>query len=522
MFITKRKIIALALTLIFLLSLCACGGKKDNYSVGTLTEDGKLVWYFGGDGLFSADTDVESYFEGIDDTVDPASIYSSLEFTEEMIYGSYTLNNSEKDIDKVREDIPFEEVNFKDGALSVSSLPVAVFFGADHVCNSETSYNYGDFQDVKDIEVAVIKLATKDKVGTVICSYELNGNSVTFKQLEQNNKAGEDFSYEYTGVEFTYNFELCGPYFTFSKGTSSLQLKAFCFTENVSDKAGISGYSLIDSPLIDELDYFASSENWNYAVRRDGSYYDTSAYKMTDDGIFTAYLSDKPVEGEEEVFTNQYAYIIQSDASAFFNTFGIILLDGEKQYYYTDDITAREARTLEDQGVDVSGLTEEKIKEIAEKKSDLFDDLYNEFETQGINVTVNRSTGEIAMDSSVLFGGDSALLNDEGKQLLDKFLAAYTSIIYSEKYDGFITKTMVEGHIAPIAGSTYESGLPLSEERANNVKDYCVSSETDSRLSSTLEAVGLSNTKPIYDANGEVDLAACRRVSFRFLVNIEE
>lgn len=107
---------------------------------------------------------------------------------------------------------------------------------------------------------------------------------------------------------------------------------------------------------------------------------------------------------------------------------------------------------------------------------------------------------------------------------MNKFIKAYTAVAFSEKYEGFISKTMVEGHTAPVEGSTYASGLQLSEERAQNVKNYCLSSETGadiSKISDTLEDVGYSNSKPVYDANGNVDLAASRRVSFRFMVNVE-
>ena len=83
---------------------------------------------------------------------------------------------------------------------------------------------------------------------------------------------------------------------------------------------------------------------------------------------------------------------------------------------------------------------------------------------------------------------------------------------------------MVEGHTAPVQGSTYASGLKLSEERALNVKNYCLSADTGvdvSVLNNTLENVGYSNSKPVYDANGSVNMAASRRVSFRFIVNVE-
>lgn len=164
------------------------------------------------------------------------------------------------------------------------------------------------------------------------------------------------------------------------------------------------------------------------------------------------------------------------------------------------------------------------LEGVLKKKNDLFDDLSAAFANEGIAVTVNKENGEIALDSSVLFGGDSAELTADGKAFLNKFIKAYTTVAFSDKYEGFISKTMVEGHTAPLAGSTYASGLQLSEERALNVKNYCLSAETGvdvSKISKSLEDVGYSNSKPIYGANGEVDLAASRRVSFRFIVNVD-
>lgn len=168
-------------------------------------------------------------------------------------------------------------------------------------------------------------------------------------------------------------------------------------------------------------------------------------------------------------------------------------------------------------------VKEEQINDIVDKKDDLLADLIAAFKSEGIGVSVDSNSGELSLDSSVLFGGDSAELTQEGKSFLSKFIKVYTQVIYSEKYDGFISKTIVEGHTAPISGSTYESGLPLSEKRADEVKKYCISSESGidtSKLSKSLDAVGMSNSKPMYDQQGKVDLAASRRVSFRFIINL--
>ena len=521
------QIISLILVCLLVFSLCSCGkevsSNSGNVGIGN-TNSGKNVWYLGGNNLFAGDVDVEELFKNSKDTVDVSKIYDSLSLTEEMLHGVYTLNNKEKDLKKVREEIPFEEVKFKNSTNNITVLPVAVYMGSKNVSSSETGYKYSDFKNVADKEVAVLEFATEDKLGQVICTYEIEGNNIVFKQISATSAEGEPFTYEQTGTEFSYEFLLEGPYLTFKKGDNSLKLKAYCLTENTDKSLSMHGYSLPNSPLISDVDYFSSARAWNYAVKRDGSYFDISAYKLDDSGRFTAYFAERNmVSGEKDEFMRQYAYIIQSEVGLLGADFGIILLDGEKTYYYTDDITEREARALKEQGADMNALSEDEIKEIAEKKADLFDDLYKEFEAQGINVTINRATGEIAMDASVLFGGDSAVITDDGKALLNKFLKAYTSIVYNDKYNGFISKTMVEGHTAPVSGSTYESGLPLSKERADNVKNYCLSAETGvdvSNLASTLEATGLSNSKPVYNSDGEIDMAACRRVSFRFIVNI--
>ena len=81
---------------------------------------------------------------------------------------------------------------------------------------------------------------------------------------------------------------------------------------------------------------------------------------------------------------------------------------------------------------------------------------------------------------------------------------------------------MVEGHTAPVGNSSYEEGLPLSEERAAVVKNYCLSLTEYALQDGDLEDIGYSNSKPIKDKDGKVDMAASRRVSFRFIINLDK
>lgn len=504
-----KKLFLIILAVIMAVSFCACGNSGG-------TDDAK-IWYFNND-----ETDPDKIFNDVSDTVNPQQIFSSVQFDEKILQGVYAIDNIEKDFEDVGKQLSFKDIEYDNGTFSTSSLPVAVYFGTEYLPEVEAG-----FKQVTDRDVAALSFVVDDKIGTVPCTYEVNGNKVKFTVLTETSSSEKDFSYELDDVVFEYEFSLCGPYFTLTDGTDSLKLTAYSFTDNnKSDITTMYGYSTEKTPLIDDLDYFVSQQDsfLNYAVSRDGSYYTDSAFKLSDNGLCTIYLLYTDDDGNEQQVIKQYAYITRCTGSTYLNSFGILFFDGKKIYDYTDSVTEREARIMKSEGIDADKLDENEIKEIADKKEDLYNDLYEEFKNNGIEVKINRATGEIAMDSTVLFGGDSAELTDEGKDFIDKFLKAYTTIIYNEKYNGFIAKTMIEGHIAPVSGTTYEGGMPLSEKRAENVKDYCLSGETGvdiSKLAPTLETVGYSQSRPVYDSDGNIDIEASRRVSFRFIVNVD-
>ena len=122
-----------------------------------------------------------------------------------------------------------------------------------------------------------------------------------------------------------------------------------------------------------------------------------------------------------------------------------------------------------------------------------------------------------------MFGVDESAVSEDGKAFLQKFMDIYTSIVFNEKYNGFVSSIAVEGHTD--TQGTYEHNMELSEARANSVKDYCISAECGvdaayfDSLQTMLQAVGYSYDRPVYQDNGEVDMAASRRVSFRFIIN---
>lgn len=172
-------------------------------------------------------------------------------------------------------------------------------------------------------------------------------------------------------------------------------------------------------------------------------------------------------------------------------------------------------------------MDEIEIQAMVAEKNEFLAELFTAFTAVGLNVQIDERSGEVTLDNSILFSGDSAVLSDRGKDFLNKFIEAYSSVLLNEKYDGFISKVLVEGHTAPLSNSTFESGLPLSRERAGNVRNYCLSSDTGldsasiAELSSLLVAEGCSNSRPILNSDGSVNLSRSRRVTFRFIINID-
>ncbi len=311
----------------------------------------------------------------------------------------------------------------------------------------------------------------------------------------------------------------------------------------------LKGESIIDGTY--ESVYFDDVVEQNWIIRNDKTYTmidkngsvffngteDKKSYVST-----TEFLFSKEIDGEKLYYnhkTQDYTikgqtffapWVVKTEtANDMFDLVdtmtGKKLIEGYSDY---DCITRDSAYYIYAEyngGADVYLIVSSaQLEDVLKRKNSLFDDLIKAFEAEGITATVNKETGEIALDSSVLFGGDSAELTADGKAFLNKFIKAYTSVVFSEEYDGFISKTIVEGHTAPVEGTSYADDIQLSEDRANNVMSYCFSEESgmnSPEIAKTFESVGYSNSKPVYNDDGSVNMAASRRVSFRFMVNVE-
>lgn len=168
------------------------------------------------------------------------------------------------------------------------------------------------------------------------------------------------------------------------------------------------------------------------------------------------------------------------------------------------------------------------IEKIIGVKADVVEALQKEFTANSMNVTIDPQTGALVLDANVLFSLNEYELTEEGKYTLEQVLPIYCRVLLSEKYADSLAEIIVDGYTDSLGD--YASNLLLSQNRAAMVALYMVqdirysslSEEEGDRLESFLSVNGHSYNNLVYDANGEEDPDASRRVEVKFRLKDEE
>ena len=170
---------------------------------------------------------------------------------------------------------------------------------------------------------------------------------------------------------------------------------------------------------------------------------------------------------------------------------------------------------------------EAKLEDIVGVRKELIQKLKSEFENSDLSVTIDEETGDITFDSSILFDYNKSTLISSGKEFLSSFLPRYIDIILSDDYKDYISEVDIVGHTD--TDGTYLFNLNLSQERAYNVAQYCLSEDnkilTDDQLEKLEEVLttsGKSYSDPVYNDDGSVNMEASRRVEVSFRLKDEE
>ena len=161
----------------------------------------------------------------------------------------------------------------------------------------------------------------------------------------------------------------------------------------------------------------------------------------------------------------------------------------------------------------------QRIDNLIGVKSEIIQDLSAALTNANLKANVDENTGDITLESQVLFSSSSFDIKGSGKELLDNFLPVYLDVLMRPEYIDFVGEIVIEGHTD--TDGSYMFNLELSQDRALGVAKYCLqmpglSFEQKSHLQSILTAKGRSYSDLIYNQDGTVNMDACRRVEFKF------
>lgn len=168
---------------------------------------------------------------------------------------------------------------------------------------------------------------------------------------------------------------------------------------------------------------------------------------------------------------------------------------------------------------------EKQIEEITNVKNEIIAALMQEFENSNINLEIDPNTGAIQLATNILYAYNSSEITLEGKETLAQFIPKYLDILLQDKYRDEISSIIIEGHADNTGEYLYNLGL--SQERAFSVLKIIYAEnfpnfEQKEYSKQVVTANGRSNVVPAYNAAGEYDADASRRVEFLFRLKEDE
>ena len=445
-------------------------------------------------------------------TDDPAGIYASNLYRPEMFYGKYTAPGTHKTglEDAVREQF-LKEMSYTEYPTAdrpLTTLPYRIEVGPH--CNV-TSLNYLNGYNW-------MTLRYFDEEGNrfpIRAAYTVRDDEIELRMLQDYSYDADTRKLDYTFTDMTvrYKYSFNGPSMTLSCDGKSVTLLA----EDLTKEDGIDiadANPAADSPRLCGIDVINLKNDDPFIMIGDKKIVPDS-YEFTEDGLFRMYWTD---EGEQHAIQLVYYYCDDD---------GLVLTDGKENWFYNRrswDLYTSDVSSSLDVGSakDLAKMSDAERDALIKRIGELYTDLDKALKEAGINATIDKETGEIALDSVLLFEVNAFAVSAEGQRMLSNFLKAYTSVIFDEKYDGFVSEIEIEGHSDPTGDPDYNR--TLSQYRADNVMEFCLSDGTglDSavtkKLADMVTAQGYSSDRPIYREDGTVDLDASRRVSFRFVI----
>lgn len=159
------------------------------------------------------------------------------------------------------------------------------------------------------------------------------------------------------------------------------------------------------------------------------------------------------------------------------------------------------------------------IADLLGVRTRIVEDLRNSLAKANILASVDPNTGDIVLDSKLMYETNSAEIREEGLSQLDRLIPVYLNVLLSPEYRDYVAEIMIEGHTD--STGRYERNLELSQERALNVAKYCLSMPSltatqKALLKKIVTAQGRADSDLIYNPDGSENQDRSRRVEIKF------
>ncbi|WP_024865613.1 OmpA/MotB family protein [Butyrivibrio sp. FCS014] len=238
------------------------------------------------------------------------------------------------------------------------------------------------------------------------------------------------------------------------------------------------------------------------------------------------YRRKKKHESEEVTYWLSYSDMMAALLLVFVLIISFTMLQAKKQYEDKEKELQDQRTQLEEQQK-VMESQQEQLDKVIGVRADLATALRQEFEGSDLKVSVDPATGAITLDSSILFDVDRYDIKQSGQEFLQDFLPRYVGVLLKPEFKDYISEIIIEGHTD--TNGDYMHNLELSQQRALSVARLCVMDNSTVLGADELEEVrpiltanGRSYSDPVYNEEGSVDMAASRRVEFKFRLTDEE
>lgn len=165
------------------------------------------------------------------------------------------------------------------------------------------------------------------------------------------------------------------------------------------------------------------------------------------------------------------------------------------------------------------------IDDLLGVRTQIIQELSRSFAQSKLDVKVNPDTGDIMLDSQLMFQTGSDILLPSGQAQLSRLIPVYLGVLMRPEYEAYVAEIVIEGHTD--SKGSYLFNLQLSQDRALGVASYCLELPgltpiQQQKLQAILTAKGRSYSDRIFNPDGSENMDASRRVEIQFRLKDSE